>query len=186
MTDHVAGLDLSLTGAGVCVIPTDWGGDFSRVTCAEFGYGSAKTAWEKEVVAEQGQELWEFERLMEVVGGIAYHVPSYATVYAESVFLSRNPKVTMQLSKLRGAVESRLWKLCGSMTHDVAPSKHHRALTGRGSAGRKVHGPRLCVKNQRRQVLLKMGAPYYWTENHMDACSVALFGLSMITPLVSK
>lgn len=175
--DVVVGLDLSLTGASVCVIPTDWRGHFSRVSCAEFGYGPAKTKWEREVVEEQGEELWGFERMIGVVRGISAHIPVRAAVFAESVFLSRNPKVTMQLSKLRGAVESRIWDHCASMTRSVAPSTHHKALTGRGSAGRVVYGPRLCVKNQRRQVLLAMGAPAYWTENQMDACSVALCGL---------
>lgn len=179
MSKWGVGLDLSLTGAGVCCIPFDWGGNFRRVLSADFGYGPATTKWEKEVVAEQGKELWAFERLMLVSMKLVNVIPcsgSYV-VFCESVFLSRNPKVTMQLSKLRGSVEQRVWEHRSAMTHDVAPSTHHKALTGRGSAGRKVYGPRICVKNQRRQILLKMGAPADWTENQMDACSIALFGM---------
>lgn len=182
VSDWVVGLDLSLTGAGVCCVPCDWGGDWGRVRTINIGYGAPVTKWEKECFAEQGAELWNFERLMLVTRNIVDTVPQTHSlhslrVYAESVFMARNPSVTIRLSKLRGSVERAIWFQRHAMTHDVSPSTHHKSLTGRGFTGRGVYGPRLCVKNQRRQVLLQLGAPEYWTENQVDACSVANYGM---------
>lgn len=178
VSDWVVGLDLSLTGAGVCCIPREWDYDFSRVISYEFGYGAPRNTVERRSFNVIGEERWQFERLVNATSGVLRILPDgVLRVYAESVFLSRNPKTTMQLSKLRGSVEGRIWHQFGRFTWDVAPLSHHKLLTGSGSGARKVYGPLKNVKVQRRQALLAAGAPSYWTENQVDACSVANYGM---------
>ena len=52
---NVMGVDLSLTGLGLCVIPSDWGVDWSRVRSERHGYGLPRDASSEALIVRRQQ-----------------------------------------------------------------------------------------------------------------------------------
>jgi len=128
----VVGLDLSLTGAGVCVVDAR-----GRVIhSSKFGYGLKKTARVKDKV----------ERMIEIAKGIVRVIDEYGLLKSEGSLTKQTyPQVAVEgysfaskgnssidLGELGGVVKSQLWLRFGIEPVLVPVATGRKAVFGNG------------------------------------------------------
>lgn len=158
----ILGLDLSLRGLGMVAVPSEWGGDWSRIARKTAGIPLTKDAPESERV----------RRLLllanEVIGFAGTHGAGIAFVeqYAFTSMLGH----AHALGELGGVVKVYLQEVCKVPLEMVAPASARKLIAGKL--------PRKDVKDYVRGELTRMGMPAAWTKDEGDAFVVANFGAS--------
>lgn len=160
----IVGIDLTFTGGlGLCALPADWAGDFSRVealsrpTCGGSGSGLARVAAEAvEFCARHGaRSVWVEQP---IAGGRAFNA--------------------VKLAALGGAIASALWTRLGLEVSYVPIPTARKLCFGqvpRFPKGHPLHGK---TKQVLHEQLRAMGAPATWDGDACDAFVVSNWGSS--------
>ena len=157
---RVLGLDLSLTGTGLCVIPADWGCNWDKCITAKLG-----------ATLDHGASLSdELVRLDEIRSGVLrFCADHYVThVWVEQYAFSARQSRSHALGEVGGVVKLALHRR--SMPLQTVVVSQARSILG------KV--PRKDSKVHTRALLTAMGAPVAWDGDEADAFVVANWGLS--------
>ena len=159
---RVAGLDLSLTGAAACVIPSDWGQDFRAVTTMRVGHGLARDA-------SDADQLGRLMRLRaEVVDFLTKQRATH--VFVEQYAFGAKSRAHA-LGELGGVVKVECLEL-GLPVRSVSPSEARKFLLG--------SLPKADQKVKTQLAVYAAGAPKSWSGDEVDAFVVANWGLSEI------
>lgn len=162
MVEMVLGLDLSLRGAGLVAVPTDWDGRWERVRRATVGHALKRDA-------SEADRIGRLVRLSaEVVSFAERHACTHAVV-EQYAFSSRHAQ-SHSLGELGGVVKVLLTERCRIPVEVVPPASARKLVLGKL--------PRKDVKIATRAALTRMGMPTDWTADEADALVVANWKLS--------
>jgi hypothetical protein len=159
VTTAVAGLDLSLTGLGLVVVPSDWDLDFGRVR----------------------RTVLHTKPNLELVDRIA----ALAADACEWLAWARNGKPlevwvegSITGGRMGNSVRSQL-KLAGVVEHEIRRQLGVVARTAEQSSARKLLLGYVPPKNRKEHVVeaLKLLTPTAWDGNEYDALTTANYGL---------
>lgn len=153
MADTVLGLDLSLRGAGMVAVPSDWAGDWSRIARVTVGHALKKDASEADRIG----------RLVHISAEVVAFAEAHRCTRAaieQYAFTSRNAH-SHSLGELGGVVKVLLTERCRIPLVVVPPASGRKLILGRL--------PRADVKIHTRAALTRMGTPVEWTDDEADA-----------------
>jgi Holliday junction resolvasome RuvABC endonuclease subunit len=148
---NVLGLDLSLTGAGIVVVPSFWNLNWQRITVAQAGYKLKQSSTEHERFAR-------IDAIEAVVMGVAAIHGCRVAVIEQHAF-SKSGGHALERAELVGVVKRSLFKAGVEVFA-------YNATTARTLLGK---APRKDPKVWAHQRLYAMGAPRGWTGDQLDA-----------------
>lgn len=149
----ILGLDLSLRGAGLVAVPTDWAGDWSRIERVTVGHGLKRDA-------SEADRIGRLVRISAEVVTFAEKHRATTAVIEQYAFSSRNSHAHA-LGELGGVCKVLLQERVGIPVLVVPPASARKLILG------KV--PRKDVKIHTRVALTRMGMPPAWTDDEADA-----------------
>lgn len=172
----ILGLDLSLRGSGLALVPLDWapGLDFARVRVQTVGQSLSADATPRQ----------QAERIAKIANAIVVFARNNGVTKAwiENYAFSRGDSRAHALGELGGVVRVALLK--SGIPFDVVHSNTARAHLGKFAARPKKKSENRNVENlppkmkvQVQLALHAMGAPKHWTGDELDAFVVANHGL---------
>ena len=166
----VLGLDLSARGAGAVAVPSDWGGDWSKI--ARLMSGEDLPAG-----AASALRIGRLHRIAaDVVTFAGMHGCTTAVVEQYALRMDpNNPGATAQahtLAEVGGVVKHQLVEKLGLITESVAPASARKVLLGRV--------PQKGSKAFTLRALKMMGIPEDWTPDQKDAFVCANWAMSAI------
>jgi Holliday junction resolvasome RuvABC endonuclease subunit len=164
VADIVLGLDLSLTGAGLVAVPSDWSGSWGRIARTTVGHPLKKNASEADRIG----------RLVRISAEVVTFAEAHrctAAVLEQYAFTSRHAHAH-SLGELGGICKVLLTERCRIPVDVVPPASARKLILGRL--------PRKDVKAHTRAALTRMGMPPAWTDDEADAFVVANWKLSEI------
>jgi hypothetical protein len=160
----VLGLDLSLRGLGMVAVPSDWGGDWSRIAHKTVGHPLTKDA----------PESARIRRLILLANAVLSFAGEHrcgSAIVEQYAFTSQNGQAHA-LGELGGVVKVYLQEVCKIGLEMVAPASARKLIVGML--------PRKGVKDYVRGELTRMGMPASWTKDEGDAFVGANWGLSAL------
>lgn len=159
MTGIVLGIDLSLTGLGLCAVPTDWDLRWERVVCTSLGINLEKGA--------SAQDLVRRRRMLaeDVARWASRRNATHAWV--EMYPMGGRVFNLDKLAELGGVVKDRLADI-GLYVDPVAETTARKLLLGEAPPGR---------KQMVFSLLQQMGGRFEDTDQ-ADAFTIANYGLS--------
>jgi hypothetical protein len=159
--DTIVGLDLSLTAAGMCALPFNWGGDWEKARFGLTGYTLASKT--------QAERIARIVRVTEAVERFVAAQPGKVTVFIEGYAFSKRTTSATKLAELGGAVRFVLGTELGIIAEEMTASRARAYVLGK-----------LPQKDQKAitQATVREFCPLKLTGDEVDAFVVANAGVA--------
>jgi Holliday junction resolvasome RuvABC endonuclease subunit len=157
MITRIAGLDLSLRGAGLVAVPVTWCGDWNRIARHTFG----------EKLTREATDDLKIGRLLRIASAVVDFVGRHEcdAVAIEGYSFASQHSHAHALGELGGVVRHQLAEKLGLRAVTVAPHTGRKLLMGKA--------PMKDAKTLTRAFLTSLGMPTAWTVDEGDGFVVA-------------
>jgi len=155
MAGHVLGLDLSLRGLGMCLVPLDWDGEWPRVITDR----ASKPLPANASAATQAERLRQLRQAVMMFTSRAQWPAVIRAVVIEEYSFSRGASRAHALGELGGIIKLAAYE--SGLTIETVTANRARTLLGKQ--------PQKDAKTWAHLRLYAAGAPRSWSADECDA-----------------